>query len=104
MIGAIASKFRNAGQTCVCANRIFVHEDVYEQFTQLFIAKLREMRVGNGLHAGVHIGPLINAAACDKVEQHIQDALTHGGQLVYGDAKRYSPANGLTNNFIKPAV
>ena len=82
--GAMASKFRNAGQTCVCANRIFVQAGIYEAFA----AKLREavagLRVGNGLEEGVTTGPLINRKAVEKVKAHISDAAAHGAKIVAG--------------------
>lgn len=82
--GAIASKFRNSGQTCVCANRILVQDGVYDEFTKQFIVAVKNLKVGNGLDANVDIGPLINQAAVKKVETHIQDALSKGAKLVCG--------------------
>lgn len=82
--GAIASKFRNAGQTCVCANRIFVQRGVYEQFATAFAARVSAMRVGNGLNPEVTIGPLIDEAARVKVERHVNDALASGASLLVG--------------------
>ncbi|MEO0976734.1 MAG: aldehyde dehydrogenase family protein, partial [Pseudomonadota bacterium] len=83
--GAIASKFRNSGQTCVCANRIYVQAGVYDAFAEKLKAAMAEqLKVGNGLEAGVTQGPLINEAAVDKVAAHVQDALSKGGELVSG--------------------
>ncbi len=82
--GAIASKFRNAGQTCVCANRIFVQRGVYDQFAQMFTEKVAGMKVGNGLLADTVIGPLIDLPARDKVERHIADASKHGAEIRLG--------------------
>ena len=82
--GAIASKFRNAGQTCVCANRLFVQSGVYETFTQKLAAAVAQMPVGNGLKPETKIGPLIDAAAIEKVERHVSDAVSKGGAVVTG--------------------
>lgn len=82
--GALAAKYRNAGQTCVCVNRFYVHEAVYDDFTQRFIQAVQALRMGDGLQEGVQMGPLIDQAAVDKVQSHIQDALSQGAQLVYG--------------------
>jgi succinate-semialdehyde dehydrogenase / glutarate-semialdehyde dehydrogenase len=82
--GAIASKFRNTGQTCVCANRIFVQRGVYARFAELFTAQVRALRVGNGLDPATAIGPLIDAQARAKVERHVADALAGGAALLTG--------------------
>jgi succinate-semialdehyde dehydrogenase/glutarate-semialdehyde dehydrogenase len=82
--GVIASKFRNAGQTCVCANRIFVEESILESFLQKFKSKVEQLKVGQGQQQGVEIGPLINRDAVEKVERHVQDALEKGARLVCG--------------------
>ena len=93
--GAIASKFRNAGQTCICANRIFVQSGIYDSFIARFREKIEVMKIGNGLEDNVTIGPLINKAAVDKVEDLVKDASDKGAKLeIGGDAKDlfYSPA------------
>jgi succinate-semialdehyde dehydrogenase/glutarate-semialdehyde dehydrogenase len=82
--GAIASKFRNAGQTCVCANRIFVQRPIYERFADAFTARVRALRVGNGLEPDITIGPLIDGQAREKVERHVADALAGGAALLAG--------------------
>ncbi|WP_100374030.1 NAD-dependent succinate-semialdehyde dehydrogenase [Bacillus sp. FJAT-45037] len=82
--GVIASKFRNAGQTCVCSNRIYVHESIQEPFIQKLVAKVKELRIGNGLEEGVDIGPLIDKAAVDKVRKHIEDAVNQGAKIEVG--------------------
>jgi succinate-semialdehyde dehydrogenase/glutarate-semialdehyde dehydrogenase len=82
--GAIASKYRNAGQTCVCANRIYVQEGVYDEFVTKFAAKVKALKVGNGFEDGVVQGPLIEPAAVDKVKRHLADALERGAKLVTG--------------------
>lgn len=82
--GAIASKFRNAGQTCVCANRIFVQRGIYDQFAEQFAARTSAMKVGNGLLPDTHIGPLIDLQARAKIERHVADASAHGAQIITG--------------------
>lgn len=95
--GAMASKYRNAGQTCVCANRIYVQDGVYDAFVQKFAAKVRTLKVGNGFDAGVNQGPLIEDAAVDKVQRHVADAVAKGGQLLVGGHK-------ITGQFFEPTV
>lgn len=82
--GALASKFRNAGQTCICANRIYVQESVAEAFTQRLAEAVRSLRVGNGLEEGTTVGPLIDEAAYEKVEEHVSDARSKGARVVTG--------------------
>ncbi len=82
--GAIASKFRNAGQTCVCANRVLVQDGIHDAFVERFSAAVRALRVGNGFDEGVEQGPLIDDAAVHKVEEHIADALQHGATVAAG--------------------
>ncbi len=97
--GAMASKFRNTGQTCVCANRIFVQDGVYEQFSQKLGEKVAAMKVGNGLESGVVQGPLIEKKAVEKVEEHIADALAKGAKIVTG-GKRHEKGG----QFFQPTV
>lgn len=82
--GALASKFRNAGQTCICANRIYVQEGIYEEFARAFTARVKEMKVGPGDQPGVNIGPLINQDAIAKVLAHIEDAKAQGARIYCG--------------------
>ena len=82
--GAIISKYRNAGQTCVCANRFYVQDGVYDEFVRKFTDKVKTLKVGNGFVDGVTQGPLIEPAAVEKVNRHIADALSKGGQLTTG--------------------
>src|SRR2546423_893285 len=82
--GAMASKYRNTGQTCVCANRLFVQDGVYETFAKKFADKVSAMKVGNGLEDGVVQGPLIDMKAVEKVEEHISDALSKGAHVLTG--------------------
>jgi succinate-semialdehyde dehydrogenase/glutarate-semialdehyde dehydrogenase len=97
--GAMASKYRNTGQTCVCANRLLVQDGVYEAFTEKFVAAVAQLKVGNGLEKGVTQGPLINAAAVTKVEEHIADAVQRGARIAAG-GKRHA----LGGNFFEPTV
>jgi len=97
--GAMICKFRNTGQTCVCANRIFVQDSVYGEFLEKFVARVKKLKVGNGLEEGVTQGPLINAAAVKKVEEHVADALAKGGKVLVG-GKRHA----LGGNFFEPTV
>jgi len=82
--GAIASKYRNAGQTCVCANRLYVQDGVYDAFSRKLAEKVKALKVGPGTEAGVVIGPLINKDGLEKVEQHVSDALTKGAKVLVG--------------------
>ncbi|MGU3401452.1 NAD-dependent succinate-semialdehyde dehydrogenase [Brucellaceae bacterium D45D] len=82
--GAMISKYRNAGQTCVCANRIYVQRGVYDQFAEKLAAKVKELKVGNGTESGVVIGPLIDEKALTKVKAHIDDAVSKGAKLITG--------------------
>lgn len=82
--GAIASKYRNAGQTCVCANRLYVQAGVYDAFLDKLAAKVATLKVGNGFEDGVHIGPLIDAQALQKVESHVADAIALGARVIAG--------------------
>ena len=95
--GAMASKYRNAGQTCVCANRIYVQDAVYDEFVQKFSAKVKTLKVGNGFEDGVVQGPLIEDAAIQKVERHVQDAIAKGGKVMAGGHK-------LEGQFFEPTV
>jgi succinate-semialdehyde dehydrogenase/glutarate-semialdehyde dehydrogenase len=97
--GALASKYRNAGQTCVCANRLLVQDKVYEAFAAKLTEKVKVMKVGNGMEAGVTQGPLIDKAAVDKVEEHIADAVAKGAKVLTG-GKRHA----LGGTFFEPTV
>ena len=97
--GAIASKYRNAGQTCVCANRLYVQDSVYDAFAEKLVAAVAKLKVGNGIEAGVTQGPLIDAKAVAKVEEHVADALGKGGRLLAG-GKRHALGNG----FFEPTI
>lgn len=97
--GAMASKFRNNGQTCVCANRIYVQSGVYDAFAAKLSAAVAKLNVGDGLSDGTTTGPLVNMDAVNKVEEHIADALAKGGKLVTG-GKRHA----LGGSFFEPTV
>ena len=99
--GAFASKYRNAGQTCVCSNRIYVQSGVYEEFVEKFAAKVKTAKVGNGFDADVNQGPLIEEAALIKVERHVADALAKGARLLVG-GKRLSQLG--SGQFFEPTV
>jgi len=94
--GLIASKYRNAGQTCVCANRVYVQDSIKDKFLDVFVKKVAELKVGNGLEEGVDIGPLINKKALDKVQALLKDALDKGAKLVTGGS--VNAASELTYN------
>lgn len=95
--GAFASKYRNAGQTCVCSNRIYVQEGVYETFAQKFATKVKSAKVGNGFDEGVNQGPLIEPSAVEKVERHVQDAIAKGARVLTGGKR-------LSGQFFEPTV
>ncbi|WP_447407887.1 aldehyde dehydrogenase family protein, partial [Staphylococcus aureus] len=95
--GTIASKFRNAGQTCICANRIYVHEDIAEAYNEKLIEKVHALSVGDGLKEEVKIGPLIDNQAVEKVLTHIKDAQEKGGQL----SRSIEDIQALGGNFLK---
>jgi succinate-semialdehyde dehydrogenase/glutarate-semialdehyde dehydrogenase len=97
--GCIASKYRNTGQTCVCANRILVHSGVYEVFTQKLMDAVSQLRVGDGLRQETDQGPLIDQAAVAKVEEHLADALSKGARVVLGGTR-----HALGGNFFAPTI
>jgi succinate-semialdehyde dehydrogenase/glutarate-semialdehyde dehydrogenase len=97
--GAMLSKFRNMGQTCVCANRILVQAGVYEAFSEKLASAVRALKVGSGLDAGVEQGPMIDAAAVAKTEEHIADARAHGASVVVGGAR-----HALGGTYFEPTV
>ena len=97
--GALVSKYRNAGQTCVCSNRIYVQASVYESFATKFVAAVEKLTVGDGSADGVKVGPLIDGKAVAKIEEHIHDALAKGGHLLTG-GKRHA----LGGNFFEPTI
>ena len=97
--GAIISKYRNAGQTCVCANRLYVQAGVYDAFAEKLVAAVGKLKVGNGFDPDVLQGPLIDFAAVEKIEDHIQDAVAKGGRVLFG-GKRHA----LGRTFFEPTV
>jgi succinate-semialdehyde dehydrogenase/glutarate-semialdehyde dehydrogenase len=101
--GALANKYRNAGQTCICANRFYVQEGIYDAFTAKLQAAVEAMKVGYGLDEGVSVGPLIDDAAVEKVRTHVDDALSKGAKLRAG-GQLVSPRKGLTNRFFAPTI
>ena len=97
--GALASKYRNAGQTCVCTNRFYVHESLHDAFVQKLAAGAAQIRVGNGFEAGIGLGPLIDSQAVDKVRDHVADALAKGAKLEGGGR-----AHAMGGLFYEPTV
>lgn len=97
--GAIASKFRNMGQTCVCANRIYAQSGIYDKFVDALGAAVGKLRVGDGAEEGIDQGPLIDEMAVRKTEEHLQDALGHGARLVVGGSR-----HELGGSFFQPTV
>ncbi len=97
--GAIASKYRNAGQTCVCANRIYVQDGVYDAFAAKLAEAVKQMKVGNGMEEGVVQGPLIDQAAVEKVEEHIADAVSKGAKIAVGGER-----HELGQTFFQPTI
>lgn len=97
--GALASKYRCSGQTCVCANRIFVQRNVYGDFVERFAAASAELRVGDGMEDATDLGPLIDIAALDKVERHLRDATRKGARIVTGGRR-----HALGGTYFQPTV
>ena len=98
--GAIASKFRNSGQTCVCANRFYIHESLYDAFAAKFAEAIASLKVGNGLDADTHIGPLIDMAAVEKSQRHVDDAQKKGAIILSGEERPSS----LGRQFFSPTL
>ena len=98
--GAIASKFRSSGQTCVCANRLYIQKGIYDKFATNFVEKVKQFKVGSGFDEGVTHGPLIHERAIGKVEAHVRDAEKKGGYIMVGGQKMPT----LGSNFFEPTV
>ncbi len=101
--GLIASKFRNAGQTCVCANRVYVQKGIYKEFVDLLGQKVAKLVVGPGDRPGVNVGPLIDSRGVDKADEHVQDALSRGARLVTGGS-RLTDGEFARGSFYAPTV
>ena len=99
VIGALQSKYRNSGQTCVCANRILVHDRVYDEFSEKLSNAVSKMKVGDGFDEGIELGPLIDLAAVEKVESHIMDAVGKGAMVAAGGSR-----HALGGTFFQPTV
>ena len=99
IIGAMQSKFRNSGQTCICTNRIFVHEKIYDEFLNKFSEEVSKITVGNGLDEGIVSGPLIDKSSLEKVIDHVQDAVNTGAKITIG-----GDIHSLGGNFYQPTV
>ncbi|EKN4706141.1 NAD-dependent succinate-semialdehyde dehydrogenase [Yersinia ruckeri] len=97
--GAMACKFRNAGQVCVCVNRFYIQDGIYEEFVTRLATEVKKLKVGNGMDDGVNLGPLINSAGVKKVEEQVKDALAKGGRLLAGGER-----HALGGNFFQPTV
>ena len=97
--GAMLSKFRNSGQTCICANRIFVHEKIYDEFLNKFVDEVSKLKVGNGLEASTNSGPLIDQNSLEKVKDHVSDAVNTGAKIAIG-----GDVHSLGGNFYQPTV
>ncbi|MBU3731747.1 MAG: NAD-dependent succinate-semialdehyde dehydrogenase [Beijerinckiaceae bacterium] len=97
--GAILSKYRNMGQTCVCANRIYAQDGIYDAFVEKLAKRVMDLKVGNGMEVGVQQGPLINMEAVEKVESHVKDAVAKGGKIVVGGNR-----HALGRTFFEPTV
>ncbi|MGV8996514.1 MAG: NAD-dependent succinate-semialdehyde dehydrogenase [Parvibaculaceae bacterium] len=97
--GAIASKYRNTGQTCICTNRFLVQDSVYDSFVEKLTAKVKAMKQGGGFEEGVVQGPLIDMAAVEKAEEHVADAIAHGGRVITGGKR-----SALGHSFYEPTI
>ena len=97
--GAILSKYRNMGQTCVCANRIYAQDGIYDAFVEKLAKRVMDLKVGNGMEVGVQQGPLINMEAVEKVESHVKDAVAKGGKIIVGGNR-----HALGRTFFEPTV
>jgi acyl-CoA reductase-like NAD-dependent aldehyde dehydrogenase len=105
----MASKFRNAGQTCVCADRFLVHATVHDEFVAKLVAKVKALSVGHGLVDGIKIGPLINEAGVSKVKSQVEDAVSKGAQIVCGGSDGEGAGSGSSSgsgggHFYSPTV
>ncbi|MBM7599063.1 succinate-semialdehyde dehydrogenase/glutarate-semialdehyde dehydrogenase [Virgibacillus halotolerans] len=98
----VGTKFRNAGQTCVCANRILVHENIIDEFTDKFVAEVKKLKIGNGLEDGIDVGPIINKKGYDKIVDQINNAKKNGAEVMVGDKYDADKENGYF--FIHPTV
>ena len=99
VLGAMQSKFRNTGQTCVCANRLFVHDKIYDEFLDKFTKQVKNIKVGNGLDENVTSGPLIDQYSLKKVQEHVQDAVNIGSKIAVG-----GDIHSLGGNFYQPTI
>ena len=101
--GLMAAKFRNGGQTCVCPNRVFVHDKVHDEFVEKLAARVRSLKVGPATQPDSQIGPMINARAVEKIERHVRDALAKGARVVAGGERlRGGACDGP--NYFAPTV
>lgn len=103
VVGAIASKFRNMGQTCICANRIYVHESILEPFAAKLVERVKQLKMGNGLEEGVYVGPLIDEQGFKKVCAHVEDAVAGGAKVLIGGKPR-TDGQFARGRFFEPTV
>lgn len=97
----LASKFRNNGQTCICTNRLYIHKSIVQEFTEKLLEKVKQLNIGSGLDENIDLGPLINKQAMEKVESHVEDAVSKGAKVITG-GKRWS--GDLSGNFYEPTI
>ncbi len=101
--GVVLSKFRNAGQTCICTNRLYVQKSIVEKFSQKVVERTKALRIGNGLETGMQVGPLIDESALKKVENQVKDAIKHGGEVLAGGKR--AEGDGMEHGFFfEPTV
>ncbi len=98
----VAAKFRNAGQTCVCANRMIVHESILDEFTEKFASEVKKLEVGNGLEEGIDIGPIINEKGYNKIVEQMEDAIAGGAEVLVGNQFQANQEKGCF--FVYPTV
>src|SRR3972149_5933776 len=99
----VCPKFRNMGQTCICANRIYVQESILESFATKFVERVRQLKMGNGLEEGVHVGPLIDEGGFKKVCAHVEDAVAKGARVLMGGTPR-TDGPFAHGHFFEPTV
>lgn len=97
LLKAMISKYRNSGQTCVCANRLYVQDSIYDAFIEKFKAAVAKLKIGNGAETGITTGPMIDGKAVEKVQEHIEDAVSKGAKVVAG-------GKALGGNFFEPTI
>jgi len=102
--GAVISKYRNAGQTCICTNRILLQESIAKEFTEKFVVAVKNLSIGNGLSDGINIGPMISTKAVNKVKMLIKESINQGASTLLGDSNEVGKNNSLGENFLSPTI